>query len=116
MKIFMILILFVTSVTFAVQVITMKPIREYKEIPTTNTSLYHLVFGVSITIFGCAGYGPPIISPMITIIGILGLMCIMRVLKLPGMIVKLEKFMVTWLFGALAAEYLWNSKYRQSDQ
>ena len=30
------------------------------------------------------------------------------------MILKLEEFVVTWIFGGLAFEYLWNSKYQST--
>ena len=79
MKRSMIVIFTVSFFTFFVQLITMKPIHEYKELPTTHTSLYHLVFGVSITLFDYVVYGPPV-NPPITTIVILCLMMIMRVL------------------------------------
>ena len=85
MKKAMIVILIISLLTFAVQVVTMKPITEYKTPPSTNTTIYHLVFGMSITVFGYAGYGPSI-SPIIITCGTLILILIMKGIGLPGMV------------------------------
>ena len=102
-KICMSLVLLILSLSLIVHYMELKPLKEYKDKPTINTSFFTIMTVIATTFFGLYGFGPPFAPMTITVINILIMFCVKP--THPGLILELEKAIVPGILWGLCLEY-----------